>query len=41
MKTCISWGKGHVCAEHWTKGYRENTEGLPYIIAANSKILKL
>ena len=41
MTTYINWGKGHVWAEPWTKGYRENTEDLPYIIAANPKILKL
>ena len=29
MATAINWEKGQTCAEHWTKGYWENTEDLP------------
>ena len=41
MTTGINWEKGHISAEHWTKGYRENTEDLPDIIALSSQILKM
>ena len=41
MTTGINWEKGHICAEHWTKEYRESTEDLPDIIALSSQILKM
>ena len=41
MATATNWEKGHICAEHWTKGYQENTEDLPDIIAPGSQILKM
>ena len=41
MTTGIYWDKSHIIAEHWTKGYQENTEGLPDFIAPSSQILKI
>ena len=37
MATGIYWDKSHIIAEHWKKGYQENTEGLPDFIAPNPK----
>ena len=41
MTTGTNREKGHICAEHWAKGYQENTEDLPDIIAPGSQILKM
>ena len=41
MTAGTNWEKGHNCAKHWTKGYQENTEDLPVIIAPGSQILKM
>ena len=40
ITTGINWEQDPICAKHQTKGYRENTEDLPDIIALSCQTLK-
>ena len=37
----INWKKGYICAEHWEKGYRENTSDLPDYAAPKTQVDKI
>jgi hypothetical protein len=37
----LNWKNGHICCEHWSKGFRENAADLPDIVITERHLDKI